>query len=654
MGKSNKTKRYNGKSGITIEILMKYIGKNSETTKKSKTNNTKKKTITKNPELRLGKLETPDRTNLAMGLHVLERLVNEAFDVLNRDLLAGENDVSRFKKEMAGYRGIMQDCIRRLSTGAKDESELQRRVESLADYYQIAQAARDGVIIKQEKRIEKRNGEKKEIIYDTSMTAREVSEIFTSYERELERIRFNKLNNYLGIGLGVTSIIGGIANSNKKKANKDKGNVTLVTLGSTAITVLKLVQGVLKSGDREELWDIRDNVFRLRNDLLSNEQISDEATNSSVKMIKELAQKEEKLRRTIANKKLGLNITLDLVVALISGMYVNKQVQINENGKIDGKSLASALINLQATKGATGHLINAIQGMVENKRDEEEFLRLSQKVQEILKQMEEKVYPLEGAKKSFNSIKIEEFTGRFYPKKDYETGETDFATIIKIPEFSLKRGDVALVSGESGTGKSTILRFLKRGDINNRKAIELDNGEKVDNLGKEYISFRPSINLGDETNVLYQITGKSSISDLTKEEKESIETVLRELKFDSPKLLEDLASKKFMEFSTGQQRRLALSKLFYRIDDGKSVIIVDEPVGNVEDSLIREQLEMIKKYAERKNVMLILTTHRLDLAEDLATKRYHINKEGVLEQLQVKKKEDIQDELNNAGEEPEQ
>lgn len=48
---------------------------------------------------------------------------------------------------------------------------------------------------------------------------------------------------------------------------------------------------------------------------------------------------------------------------------------------------------------------------------------------------------------------------------------------------------------------------------------------------------------------------------------------------------------------------------------------------------------MIKKYAETRNVMLILTTHRLDLSEDLATKRYNINKDGVLEQVPIIKKE---------------
>ena len=51
-------------------------------------------------------------------------------------------------------------------------------------------------------------------------------------------------------------------------------------------------------------------------------------------------------------------------------------------------------------------------------------------------------------------------------------------------------------------------------------------------------------------------------------------------------------------------------------------------------------IEIIKRYAEERNVMLILTTHRIDLAEDLVTKRYNINKEGVMEEIRVKSKID--------------
>lgn len=144
--------------------------------------------------------------------------------------------------------------------------------------------------------------------------------------------------------------------------------------------------------------------------------------------------------------------------------------------------------------------------------------------------------------------------------------------------------------------------------------------------------------------MLFQLTGKESISELDKNEVKKLTRVLKELKLDFPDLLEQLASRKFTEFSTGQQRRLALSQLFYRIDDATSVIIVDEPVGNVEDELIREQLEMIRDYAESRNVMLLLTTHRLNLAQDLATKRYHINSDGVLNQVPAGKKKEVDNE----------
>ena len=273
------------------------------------------------------------------------------------------------------------------------------------------------------------------------------------------------------------------------------------------------------------------------------------------------------------------------------------------------------------------------------KERENDFKDIYINVEKIITQMEEKVYSLHGPTHSFDSMSINNLVGKFHPRKDYETGEIKYLVTIKVPEFSMKRGDVVLLSGESGVGKSTFLRLLKRGDYNNRDTIQLNTGEKVDNFGNEYISFRPSTKLGNEKSVLYEITGKDSISSLTKNERKNLLEILTKLSFPQKDLLEHLATKKFAEFSTGQQRRLALSKLFYRIEDGGSVIIVDEPVENVEEKLIKEQLQMIVNYAKQRNVMLIITTHRLDLAKDLATKRYNINKEGVLEQIPIKDKE---------------
>ena len=627
---------FNGKNGISAKLITSKIKKEA-----SRDNKEKKRKIRNS--FKSGKLSAKDMKTIALGLEMLGRIINESYNNQYSELLQGDKDVSKFRKDIIELRDIMADFLRRIKVGAREEYFVRKRIELLPNYSQIAQAARDGVILKKDTRHEIINGEEKEITYDTTMTPKEVIDVLYHYEKTLERLQFERWNNYIGLGLGLAGTLGIMTNGDKNKTKeKDKG--TLITLGSTAVGGLKLLQGVIEKDKNQEIWRIEDEQYRLRKDLLEKEQISYQAEMDTIKDIKALSEQQRKLENRRDNKELLFEMSIDLAAALISGLYISKNISFKENGKIDGKSLATALVSLNSMKNVSGNFIRSIKGFQDTRNLEIEYEALLKKVQEIISQMEEKVYPLRGAESTFDSMKIKNFNGKFYPKRNYETGEIEFGTVINIPEFSMKRGDIVLLSGESGTGKSTFLRLLKRGDINNRNCIRLNNNQEVDNLGNEYISFRPSIELGDEKNTLFQITGKQNISDLDEKEKENLLRIMKELNLNFPNLLEQLASKKFMEFSTGQQRRLALSKLFYRIDDGTSVIIVDEPVGNVEDKLIREQLEMIRKYAIEKNVMLLLTTHRIDLAEDLATKRYHINKEGNLEQLQIVDKNKERDE----------
>lgn len=622
-----------GQAGTSIKIVTGQIQKQL----KNGNLQAKRERNVKKPR-NLGTLSAKDWRNISLGIDALLKIINEAYRVQGNSVLSGDKDCGRMSKNLIGYQKVINDFIGRLHTCARDEAYIQGRIEEMKDFTQIAQAARDGVIIKKETRIENVNGEEREVYYDTSMTPDEAVNILRAYNIRAENIQSQRLNNYLGLGLGTIGMLGTLTPRNQSaNTAENKKGTGFVSLSTTAITGLKLIQGIMDEGDGTRKWQLRDQQDRMKRDLFGNEQVSARAEDDTIASISSLAIEEKRLTHKRENKRLMFDLTTDLAIAIISGIYINKNVRIKENGKIDGKSLASALVALQASKGTAQSFMAAVRGIQDIQREEQDFRELSKKVQDIISQMEEKVYPLKGAQTSFEGIEIRDFNGNFYPKKNYETGEVEFGTTIQIPEFSMKRGDVVLLSGESGAGKSTFLRLLKRGDINNRGCITLDNGDKVDNLGNEYISFRPSINLGDESNVLFQLTGKSNISDLDETERANLHKILKELDMDAPNLLEQLASKKFMEFSTGQQRRLALSKLFYRIDDGTSVIIVDEPVGNVEDKLIREQLELIKKYAQEKNVMLILTTHRLDLAQDLATKRYHINKDGILEQIPIQR-----------------
>ena len=579
---------------------------------------------------------TTDLTNITIGYSIFEKILFNGLDIMTSNIVTGGNDVSRFKMGLNSSRKVIENFIARIEQYLYEENEFRLGLIKLKEHYQYAQAARDGLLLKKETRLEKDpySGHVKEVMFDVSMTPNEVMRILTQYENNIRRLKSTEISNYIGLGTSFIGIIGMMA---RERENRDvsKKNIPIIPLGGLFSAGLNLVERFIPDKKRDESRELSILEDKLRRDFIGNEQISDLEEEKKVEEVEEVSRARKKATNQSINKNFAADIGISAIVALVTGIYISSTVQLKENKKFDGKKLAEALIGISEAKGFIKYATLSIQRILSDNEERRKIIELSKKVDEIEKQMREKVYLLEGAKHKFNGFSIHNFDGQFYPTKNYETEEITYSLKISVPEFSMKRGDVILISGESGTGKSTFLRFLKRGDYNNRSKIQLDSGEYVDSFGSEYISFRPSINLGDETTVLHQITGKSSIYELSDEEREFLLKIMKELKFLNEDVLEELASKKFMQFSTGQQRRLALSKVFYNINNDTSVIIVDEPVGNVEDSLIREQLELIREYAQKENLMLILVTHRIDLASDLVNKRYNINSDGIMEEIPI-------------------
>ena len=110
--------------------------------------------------------------------------------------------------------------------------------------------------------------------------------------------------------------------------------------------------------------------------------------------------------------------------------------------------------------------------------------------------------------------------------------------------------------------------------------------------------------------MLEQITGKETLIEMSEEEKQKLREVLQEVKLDSEKIATELSSKDYNQFSTGQKKRLSLAQALYRTTENPSIILVDEPVGNVEDELIEEQLKSIIQAIKDVGAMGIVVTHR--------------------------------------------
>lgn len=84
---------------------------------------------------------------------------------------------------------------------------------------------------------------------------------------------------------------------------------------------------------------------------------------------------------------------------------------------------------------------------------------------------------------------------------------------------------------------------------------------------------------------------------------------------------------------------MVLAQLLYRASERPSVILVDEPVGNVEDDLIDNQLKAITQVIKNIGAMGIIVTHRVDLARRYVDKHYHIGEDGVMREFKKSERE---------------
>ena len=194
--------------------------------------------------------------------------------------------------------------------------------------------------------------------------------------------------------------------------------------------------------------------------------------------------------------------------------------------------------------------------------------------------------------------------------------------------FSLKKDEVFVLAGESGSGKSTIAKLIL-------KSIQSDSGkiffedQEIDgnkeNLAKirmncqmihqdPYDSINPRMKIGDIVSEPLEIHKIGNKEDRIKR----VIEVLHEVKLEPA---DDIVKKYPHMLSGGQRQRVVLARALAL---KPKVILADEPVSMLDVSIRAEMLELMQELQKKYDISFIYITH------DLATARYFGQRIGIL------------------------
>lgn len=194
----------------------------------------------------------------------------------------------------------------------------------------------------------------------------------------------------------------------------------------------------------------------------------------------------------------------------------------------------------------------------------------------------------------------------------FEIKDLNYKNIINIPECLIESKKINVITGASGTGKTTFLKILNK-LINPTKGQVYYHGNNLDKL--DSIEHRKNVSLLSQNPIIFQGDIRDNLNmglyfqkkDLASDEE--LKLLLKDLKLN--KNLEEDAN----NLSGGEKQRLALGRLILLKPD---VFLLDEPSSSLDKETENFIIDMMVKVVKTENKSLIMITHSVGIAEKYA------------------------------------
>lgn len=211
-------------------------------------------------------------------------------------------------------------------------------------------------------------------------------------------------------------------------------------------------------------------------------------------------------------------------------------------------------------------------------------------------------------------------------RKTYPQPGGGVLTVLNVPQFSVDIGEQAVLVGQSGGGKSTLLNVIAGIVRPDSGSVVVDNLEtttlsqagrdryRAGKIGYVFQTFNLIASLSALENVRLGMTFASGKHDIPRA-KHLLEQV-------------DLADRfhyRPSQLSVGQQQRVAIARA---LAAQPRLLLADEPTANVDPANQQRILDLLRRSCMEEQVAMLLVTHSAEVANqfDRVDRLEEINK----------------------------
>ena len=214
-------------------------------------------------------------------------------------------------------------------------------------------------------------------------------------------------------------------------------------------------------------------------------------------------------------------------------------------------------------------------------------------------------------------------------KKTYRMGEV-YINALENTSFEIEKGELVVIVGPSGAGKTTTLNILGGMDSVTTGEVIVD-GKNIEKLkGKALIRYRR-----EDIGFVFQFY--NLVQNLTAKENVELATQICKNSLDPDVVIEKvgLSNRKNnfpSQLSGGEQQRVAIARA---IAKNPKLLLCDEPTGALDYKTGKQILKLLQDTCKKENMTVVIITHNTAIAP-MADKIIHF-KNGSVQNIEINK-----------------